>query len=107
MRLRSAYFIALGASYVCVLCGQQPTEFQGSVPTGTLQPNPLALTLRDAIQRALEANLGLLTRSNTSLTVRAARVRALSALLPQVTGTVGETDEQINLKTVGINFQFP
>jgi outer membrane protein TolC len=39
--------------------------------------------------------------------MRAERLRALSALLPQVTGTVGETAEQVNLKTLGLNIQFP
>ena len=65
------------------------------------------LKLDDAIQRGLQANLGLLVRDTTSQTVRAERVRALSALLPQVTGTLGETEEQLNLKTVGFNFKFP
>ena len=39
--------------------------------------------------------------------MRAERIRALSALLPQVTGTVGETEQQLNLQTIGFNFKFP
>jgi outer membrane protein TolC len=65
------------------------------------------LKLDDAIQRGLLANLGLLARDTTSQTVRAERMRALSALLPQVTGTLGETVEQINLATLGFSFKFP
>jgi hypothetical protein len=34
-------------------------------------------------------------------------VRALAVLLPQVTGTLGETAEQLNLKTLGLNFHVP
>ena len=62
---------------------------------------PLALRLEDAIQRGLKANLGLLDRETASQTARAERIRALSALLPQVTGTVSETVQQLNLKTLG------
>jgi outer membrane protein TolC len=65
------------------------------------------LTLDGAIQRGLQTNLGLLTRDTTSVTARAQRTRALSALLPQVTGSLGETVEQLNLKTIGFNVKFP
>jgi outer membrane protein TolC len=85
-----------------VLAAQQSTPFQGSVPTGTVSPTPLALKLEDAIQRGLRTNLGLIDRETASQTARAERVRALSALLPQVTGTIGETVEQLNLKTLGL-----
>ncbi len=84
-----------------VLAAQQGSPFQGSVPTGTVSPAPLALKLDDAIQRGLRTNLGLLDRETASQTARAERIRALSALLPQVTGMVGETVEQLNLKTLG------
>lgn len=90
-----------------MLWGQQPGQFQGSVPAGSVSPEPLALKLDDALERGLQTNLGLLVRDSTSETVRAERVRALSALLPQVTGTVAETEEQLNLKTFGFIFKFP
>jgi len=99
--------VLVGLLCACILFGQQSIQFQGSVPTGSASSTPLALTLNDAIRRGLETNLGLLTRANTSGEARAQRVRALSALLPQVTGTLGETAEQLNLKTLGINFHFP
>jgi outer membrane protein TolC len=34
-------------------------------------------------------------------------MRALAALLPQVTGTFGETEQQLNLRTIGFNVTFP
>jgi len=97
----------LGLLFASALLGQQSSQFQGSVPAGSASPTPLALKLDDAIQRGLQTNLGLLVRDTTSQTVRAERVRALSALLPQVTGKVAETEEQLNLQTVGFIFKFP
>lgn len=97
----------IGLLFVFVIFGQQSSQFQGSVPSGSALATPLALKLDDAIQRGLQANLGLLVRETASQTARADRIRTLSALLPQVTGTLGETEEQLNLKTVGFNFKFP
>src|SRR5579863_5407605 len=92
--------------FASVLAGQQ-TQFQGSVPTGTASSTPLALTFHDAIDRGLKTNLGLLVSGSASEIARGQRLRALSALLPQVNGQVSETVEQLNLKTVGFNFQAP
>jgi len=91
---------------VPALLGQQ-IQFQGSVPMGTASPTPLALTLRDAIERGLRANLGLLVSGQASESARGERLRTLSALLPQVNGAVSETVEQLNLKTIGFDFQIP
>lgn len=88
------------------LLGQQ-AQFQGSVPTGVASPTPLSLTLRDAIDRGLRTNLGLLLSGQASEIARAGRLQSLSALLPQVTGAVTENVEQLNLQTLGINFQIP
>src|SRR5579863_9475781 len=88
------------------LLGQQ-AQFQGSVPTGVASPTPLSLTLRDAIDRGLKTNLGLLLSGQARETARGERLRSLSALLPQVTGEVSENVEQIDLKTRGIDFHLP
>ncbi len=93
----------LGLLFGSQLLGQQTGPFQGSVPSGAVSSTPLALTLDDSIQRGLKANLGLLQSDTASQTARAQRVLALSALLPQVTGTLSETGEQLNLKTLGLN----
>ena len=92
----------LGLLLVSGLLGQN-TAFQGSVPSGAASSTPLALTLDDAIQRGLQFNLGLLVSQTATQSARAERIQALSSLLPQVTGTFSETDEQLNLKTVGLN----
>ncbi len=73
---------------------------------GTASSTPLALTLHDAIDRGLKANLGLLVNSYRRMNPPAASVSNLSALLPQAART-GETDEQTSLKTISFNFQFP
>ncbi len=96
--------LGLGSLFIFGLLAQQSNPFQGSVPAGVTSPGPLMLTLGDAIQRGLNFNLGLLESQTASQTARAERIQALSSLLPQVTGTLAEADEQINLKTLGINF---
>jgi outer membrane protein TolC len=98
--------LGLGLLFASALVGQS-SRFQGSVPAGSVSATPLALKLDDALQRGLQTNLGLLVRDTTSLTVRAERMRALAALLPQVTGTLGATEQQLNLRTIGFNFTFP
>ncbi len=85
----------------------QTSQFQGSVPMGAASSTPLALTLHDAIDRGLKANLGLLVSDSASETARGQRLNALSALLPQLDARVGETIEQISLKTIGFNLSIP
>ena len=98
--------VCLGFCVTPVLLGQQ-SRFQGSVPSGMASPTAVALTLRDAIDRGIRTNLGLLISGSASESARGERLRSLSALLPQVNGQVSETVEQLNLKTIGFNFQFP
>ena len=88
------------------LFGQQ-AQFQGSVPTGVASATPVSLTLRDAIDRGLRTNLGLLLSGQVSEIARGERLRTLSALLPQVTGAVSENVEQVDLPSRGIDFHLP
>lgn len=88
------------------MLGQQ-AQFQGSVPTGTASPTPISLTLADAIDRGLRTNLGLLLSGQVSEAARGGRLKALSALLPEVTGEVSETVEKTDLKSRGIDFHLP
>src|ERR1700721_1913727 len=99
--LNRRYWVAfgLGLRFASALAGQQ-TQFQGSVPTGAASSTPLALTLRDAIDRGLKANLGLLVSASTSEASRGQRLQALSALLPEAHAEVSETEEKLNLKTL-------
>jgi outer membrane protein TolC len=85
----------------------QQSQFQGSVPMGTASSTPLALTLHDAIDRALKANLGLLVGDSTNDAARGQRLQALSALLPQAHAQASETIEESSLKTIGFNLKIP
>ena len=96
--------VCAGLLFASGLTAQQSNTFQGSVPGGPASPTPLALGLEDAIQRGLKFNLGLLESQTASQTARADRIQALSVLLPRVTGTLSETEQQLNLKTLGFNF---
>jgi outer membrane protein TolC len=81
--------------------------YQGSVPQGSASPTPIPLTLADAITRGLKANLGLLTSEQSSRQTRAERCRALSGLLPTVTGQLSMTEQQLNLQALGFVGTFP
>src|SRR2546421_8116056 len=78
----------------------------GSVSQGTAAANPIPLSIADAIERALKYNLGSIITGQETQVSRAARVRALSELLPKINGTVTETVEQINLAAFGFS-SFP
>lgn len=87
--------------------GANEGQFQGSVPQGQATPDAIPLTLDDAINRGLRANLGLLVSEQADRDAQATRIRTLAGLLPNVTGAATENVTQINLKTFGLNFNFP
>ena len=98
--------VGLGMLTALALLGQQ-SQFQGSVPSGTASATPIPLTLRDAMDRGLRANLGMLISDSTSEIARGQRLQSLSALLPSVTGQVSQTEEQLSLATIGLHLSFP
>lgn len=81
--------------------------FLGSVPTGQATAGPLSLSLKEAFDRALKYNLGVIEADQNTRAVRAARLRSLSALLPNLSGRISGTDEQLNLKALGFNLHIP
>jgi outer membrane protein TolC len=78
-----------------------PNPFLGSVPKGAATPEPLALSVKDAVQRALENNLGLLLQEESETTARGARWRALADLLPNLSGSLRSSRQVINLEAYG------
>ncbi len=79
-----------------------PTSpFWGGVPTGTASVQPIALSLFDALQRALTHNLGVLSAEDAVDRTNGARWVALSELLPNVHGAVSETERKTNLEAFG------
>jgi outer membrane protein TolC len=75
--------------------------FSGSIPQGTATPGVLDLTVQDALDRALKYNLGLYLSDRATEQARAAQLRALSELLPNVNASVTEEEQKINLKAFG------
>ena len=73
----------------------------GSVPQGVATAEPLALSLRDALTRGLQFNLGLLLQEESQRGSSGARRRALAELLPNVRGFVRESRQVINLEAYG------
>src|SRR6202020_3405435 len=62
---------------------QRQNPFLGSVPSNSSETT-IELSLQGAIERGLRYNLGLVEANHASADVRADRLRALSALLPQL-----------------------
>jgi outer membrane protein TolC len=81
------------------------TPFTGSVPKGEVTSTPLPLSVKDAMQRALQANLGLLLQEEAEATAHGARWRALADLLPDVSGSLGPRRQVINLEAFGFQVQ--
>ncbi len=77
--------------------------FAGSIPQGKATGETLELTIEDALQRGLKYNLGLYLADRATQQSRAARLRALSDMLPVVNGSFAEEEQKINLKALGFN----
>jgi outer membrane protein TolC len=82
-------------------------QFQGSVPAPNTEAAPLRLSLAQAVQMGLAANLGAISANNSERAMRAARLQALSALLPNIAANAGDTVAQVNLAAYGFQFKVP
>jgi outer membrane protein TolC len=76
------------------------SPFAGSVPA-KLVPGTLPLSLRDAIDRGLKQNLGLLLSNADIRSARGQRWEQLSALLPHVTATPYVAESKLNIDELG------
>ncbi len=74
--------------------------FLGSVPSSKPAAGTLNLTLQDAINRGLRANLGLLLSGEETNAANGTRWQALSRLLPQVNGAVSGLQQELNLQAM-------
>jgi outer membrane protein TolC len=87
------------------LRAQTANPFQGSVAVGEASPQPIALSLDDAMARGLQANLGaILSRSGTA-GARGVRLSQLQALLPSVDFNAKETVMQEDLPAEGLRIK--
>jgi outer membrane protein TolC len=78
--------------------------YSGSLPQGRATADTIDLTVDQALDMGLKYNLGLYLSARSTEQARAAQLLALSQLLPNVNGAVGEEVQRINLKSFGFNF---
>src|SRR5437763_5151667 len=81
--------------------------FVSSVPEGKATGTVLPLSFKEAIDRALRTNLGLLLSSDNSLAVRGKKWEELSRLLPNISASANQSAQQIDLAALGFRFNFP
>jgi outer membrane protein TolC len=85
------------------LAGQQQNPFLGSVPTGAVSREPVALSLTDAINRGLRYNLGVIENQASLRQAQAQRLRALSAMVPSVSALLRQNLDNLNRVAIGLN----
>src|SRR5690242_4908378 len=81
--------------------------FLSSVPEGKASGTVLPLSFKEAIDRALRSNLGLLLSSDSSLSARGKKWEELSRLLPNISASANQSAQQIDLAALGFRFNFP
>ena len=101
-RCLPALALALAGLHSCGMAAQSASPFAGSVAQGEATAQPVALTLDDAIQRGLKANLGVILSSAQTAATRAERLSELQTLLPSVDATAKETVMQVDLPAQGM-----
>jgi outer membrane protein TolC len=79
--------------------------YSGSVPEGKATTDVLPISFKEAIDRGLRNNLGILLQTDNTLVARGQKWHELSALLPNVSAAVGETVAQQDIAALG--FKFP
>jgi len=84
-----------------------PNPFLGSAPEGNRTADILQIDFKDAIDRGLRNNLGLLLASDQNEIARGARWRELSELLPNLSARVQEDVQTQSLAALGFNKLFP
>ncbi len=78
--------------------------YSGSLPQGKPTGQTMDLTIDQALDMGLKYNLGLYLSGRVTDQARAARLKALSEILPNLSGTISEQVQKINLKAFGFTF---
>ncbi|MGH9431463.1 MAG: TolC family protein [Terriglobia bacterium] len=81
--------------------GSSQNPFLGSVPSGRPTSTVLALSLKDALERGLKTNLGILLDAENTNAERGQRWQSLSRVLPRLTTSSFVERQQINLAAFG------
>jgi outer membrane protein TolC len=100
-RVRCAAMLAALTIAVPAAAQTQTSPFLGSAPQGSATTGTLPLSLKDAVERALKYNLGLLLQEESVRAAHGARWRALAGLLPDVSASTSELRQVINLQAYG------
>lgn len=77
------------------------SPFLGSAARSPVSATPIALSAKDAIDRALQFNLGLLLQEEAVQNAHGARWRALANLLPELSAGASSARQVINLDAYG------
>jgi outer membrane protein TolC len=83
------------------------SPFQGSEPESKATPEVLQIDFKDAIDRGLRNNLGLLLASDQTQAARGERWKELSELLPNIGARIQEDVQTQSLAALGFNKLFP
>lgn len=106
MTRRLLMVLILFASLSAAAAAQQPiggdVVLRG-IPSGQATDAPLSLSLRDAITRGLEHNLGTILQEQQVRTVTGGRLEALSELLPHTSADVRQSVQVINTAAFGFS----
>lgn len=81
--------------------GAGTSPFMRGVPTGTATSDTLALSVGDAITRALAHNMGVLVSEHGIERARGRQVKAQADLLPNIGGRISESRQESNLSAYG------
>jgi outer membrane protein TolC len=85
--------------------GQSP--YSGSVTEGKATTEVLPLAFKEALERGLRNNLGILLTNDYTLAVRGEKWNELSALLPHLNATASQSVTQIDFAALGFRFRVP
>jgi outer membrane protein TolC len=77
------------------------SPFLGGVPEGIVSPQPITLTVAEAMRRALDHNLGVVLAGQGIDRALGARRVALSEIRPNLTAGLTESRQVINLEAFG------
>jgi outer membrane protein TolC len=82
--------------------GPSAASFQGSVAAGEASSQPIGISLDEAIQRGLKANLGIILSGTETASARGQLLSQLQTLLPAVDASGKETITQVDLPAEGL-----
>jgi outer membrane protein TolC len=100
-----ALFLGILASALPALAQTGP--FQGSASAGPPSAQPLSLSLDEALKKGLRYNLGAIDAAEASDRAKGEDIVARSFLYPNLSGTLRENVQQIDLASFGFKFKFP